>query len=445
MKKILIIDDEDKLRGLLSRIIALEGFETVQANSCSAAIGKIKNEIFDIAVCDVKLPDGNGINLVKEMKSIQPALEVILLTAYGNIPDAVNGMKNGAFDYLVKGDDNNKIIPMINKAIEKAENQKELHIPPDKNDYKNDCFKQIIGKSEVILRSVEYAKKVAKSDTTVLLTGESGTGKEVFAAAIHHSGNRAKFPFVALNCSAFSKDLLESELFGHKAGAFTGAMKEHKGLLEAANYGTVFLDEIGEMPLSLQAKILRVLETGEFFKVGEAKPTKVNVRIISATNRDLKHEIAEKNFREDLYYRLAVFEIHLPALRERQKDIVLLAEHFVKNFAQKHGFSFLKISDEALNFLLKYDWKGNIRELKNVLERAVVLSENNIILAEDLPFEIQNYSSESFRHSAFDLAAVEKMHIQKVIRHTKGNKTRAAELLGIGLTTLYRKIAEYEL
>jgi transcriptional regulator with PAS, ATPase and Fis domain len=303
-------------------------------------------------------------------------------------------------------------------------------------------FESILGSSPTIQDAINLSKKVAPTDATVLLLGETGTGKEVFAQAIHHASKRIGKPFMALNCSAFGKDLLESEIFGHKAGAFTGAMKDKKGLIEEANNGTLFLDEIGEMHIDLQSKLLRVLETGEFIKVGDTKATKVNVRIIAATNRDLQQEVRDGKFREDLFYRLNVFTISLPSLRERKKDIPLLAAHFLKIFALKINRLVDSMSPEFLEQLQKHHWKGNIRELKNVMERAVILADGNQVHLNHLPIDMQSVIpvDNSNPLSSFSLATVEKTHIQKVLDYCKGNKTEAAKLLNIGLTTLYRKL-----
>ncbi|TAL48979.1 MAG: sigma-54-dependent Fis family transcriptional regulator, partial [Chitinophagaceae bacterium] len=333
-KSILIIDDEEQLRSLLKRLIALEGFQVSEAGNLKTAIPVLEKVKPGIVLCDVKLPDGNGVDFVQKIKTISPGSEVILLTAYGNIPDGIQAMKNGAFDYIVKGDDNDRIIPLLHKALEKVQLSKKIEqlqkLLSDKY-----SFDTIIGESVPIQQSIALSKKVAATDATVLLLGETGTGKEIFAQAIHNHGSRSSKPFVAVNCSAFSKELLESELFGYKAGAFTGAIKDKKGLFEEANGGTIFLDEIGEMPTELQAKLLRVLESGAFIKVGDTKTIKVNVRIIAATNRDLQKEIEAGNFRSDLFYRLSVFQITLPPLRERIKDIPALANHFASVFAAK--------------------------------------------------------------------------------------------------------------
>ncbi len=438
--KVLIIDDEEKLRSLLARLLKLEGYIITEAGNLKAAYKAIETEEPDVMLCDVKLPDGNGVDFITEVKKKHPLIEIILLTAYGNIPDGIQAMKNGAFDYITKGDDNNKVIPLLSKAFEKVHLQRRVQ-QLENLVGKKYSFESIIGSSSQLKAAINLAKKVAPTDATVLLLGETGTGKEVFAQAIHNASPKAAKSFIALNCAAFSKELLESELFGHKAGAFTGAMKEKKGLIEEANGGTLFLDEIGEMPIELQSKLLRVLETGEFIKVGDTKTTKVFVRIITATNRNLQNEVKEGKFREDLYYRLNVFTIELPSLRERKEDITLLADYYTKFFASKTNRKIKGIAKDALKMLEAHSWKGNIRELKNIVERAVILEDSEYLTTSVLPFDIQNQAE--IAGNSFDLSAMEKQHIQKVLAFAKGNKTEAARLLNIGLTTLYRKMDEY--
>lgn len=442
MNSVLLIDDEEKLRQLLLRIIRLEGFDVQEAATGQAALKKLASQDFEVVLCDVKLPDSNGVDLVKQIKTLHPATEVILLTAYGNVPDGVQAMHNGAFDYIMKGDDNDKIIPLLHRAMEKVQLQRKLE-QLQQRVTKQYSFDSIIGESPSIQEAIALARKVAATDATVLLLGETGTGKEVFAQAIHHNSDRRNKTFVAVNCSAFSKELLESELFGHKAGAFTGAVKDKKGLFEEANGGTLFLDEIGEMPAELQAKLLRVLEAGEFIKVGDTRTIKVNVRIIAATNRNLPTEIEAGHFRSDLFYRLAVFQVTLPALRERIKDIPSLALHFAIIFAGKTNKAIPVLQKEYITALQQYEWPGNIRELKNVIERSVILENSNELTTATLPFTMQHPADH--KTASFELAEVEKQHIRKVLQHTAGNKTEAARLLGIGLTTLYRKIEEYGL
>lgn len=447
MSKILIIDDEVQIRTLLTRMMELEGYDVCQAGDCRAALKQLELQNPDVVLCDVFLPDGNGVDLVLAIKKAAPNVEVILLTAHGNIPDGVQAIKNGAFDYITKGDDNNKIIPLISCAVEKAR----MNVRLEKLEKKvglTYSFDSILGESKVLKDAVSLAQKVSGTDVPVLLTGETGTGKEVFAQAIHYSSKRARQNFVAVNCSSFSKELLESEMFGHKAGSFTGALKDKKGLFEEANNGTIFLDEIGEMAFELQAKLLRILETGEYIKIGDTKPTRVNVRIIAATNRNLSQEIVAGRFREDLFYRLSVFQIHLPPLRERAGDIRLLAKAFIKSFAEQLARPVVEIAPAFLEALDSQPWKGNIRELRNVIERSMIVCESGHLDIADLPFDIQNAHYEHSNDSSpgsFELSAMERRHIARVLEYTKGNKTEAARLLKIGLTTLYRKIEEYKI
>ncbi|MFQ5447743.1 MAG: sigma-54-dependent transcriptional regulator [Saprospiraceae bacterium] len=440
---ILIIDDETDIRNLLSRIIRLEGYEVFQAENGKRGLKTLANEKIHAVICDVKLPDANGVELVPKIKEISPQSEVILLTAFGTIPDSVTAIKSGAFDYITKGDDNAKIIPLVNKAVDKALLQfrvQELEAQVGER-Y---SFGHIVGKSKPMQQAVDLAKKVAATDTTVLLTGATGTGKEVFAQAIHYESKRKSKPFIPINCSALGKDLLESEMFGHKAGSFTGATRDKQGLFEEAGDGTIFLDEIGEMDLTLQAKLLRVLETGTFLKVGDTKETKVDVRVIAATNRDLQKESDGGAFRLDLYYRLSVFSIRLPSLAERKTDIPLLADHFIQMFTARMNHKPLSMDASFLKALTNHPWKGNIRELKNVIERAVILASGDELTMDCLPFDFV-YTESGDPADALKLAEMEKLHIRKVMAYTKGNKTRSAALLGIGLATLYRKIDEYGL
>lgn len=447
MSKILIIDDEVQIRTLLTRMMELEGYDVCQAGDCRAALKQLELQNPDVVLCDVFLPDGNGVDLVLAIKKAAPNVEVILLTAHGNIPDGVQAIKNGAFDYITKGDDNNKIIPLISRAVEKARMNVRLE-KLEKKVGQTYSFDSILGESKVLKDAVSLAQKVSGTDVPVLLTGETGTGKEVFAQAIHYSSKRARQNFVAVNCSSFSKELLESEMFGHKAGSFTGALKDKKGLFEEANNGTIFLDEIGEMAFELQAKLLRILETGEYIKIGDTKPTRVNVRIIAATNCNLSQEIVAGRFREDLFYRLSVFQIHLPPLRERAGDIRLLAKAFIKSFAEQLARPVVEIAPAFLEALDSQPWKGNIRELRNVIERSMIVCESGYLDIADLPFDIQNAHYEHSNDSSpgsFELSAMERRHIARVLEYTKGNKTEAARLLKIGLTTLYRKIEEYKI
>lgn len=445
MSKILVVDDEVQIRTLLSRMLELEGYEVCQAGDCRTALKQLEFQSPDVVLCDVFLPDGNGVDLVSSVKKTTPNVEIILLTAYGNIPDGVQAIKNGAFDYITKGDDNNKIIPLVSRAVEKARMNVRLEKLEKKVGHTY-SFDSVLGDSKALKDAVSLARKVSGTDVPVLLTGETGTGKEVFAQAIHYNSKRAKQNFVAVNCSSFSKELLESEMFGHKAGSFTGALKDKKGLFEEADNGTIFLDEIGEMAFELQAKLLRILETGEYIKIGDTKPTRVNVRVVAATNRNLPEEITAGRFREDLFYRLSVFQIHLPPLRERAGDVRILAKAFVKDFSVRLARPVTEITPAFLEALEQQPWKGNIRELRNVIERSLIVCESERLDVADLPLDIQNthyVQSDETTPGSFELSAMERRHIARVLEYTKGNKTEAARLLKIGLTTLYRKIEEY--
>ena len=439
MVTVLIIDDEVTLRNLMARVIQLEGYTVIQAGTIKEGLNLLRKDSVQVVVTDVKLPDGNGVDLTVKIKQEFPSVEIVVLTAYGTIEDGVKAIKNGAFDYLTKGDHQEKIIPILSRASDKSLlQQKVLNL--ESRLHERFGFESILGTTKVLKVNIDLARKVASASTTVLLLGETGTGKEVFAQAIHYESPRSTKAFIALNCSAFPKDLLENELFGHSEGAFTGATKSKKGYLEEAHEGTLFLDEIGELNIDLQAKLLRVLETGEFYRVGESKPRKVNVRFIAATNRNLEKESESGNFRKDLFYRLSVFIISLPPLRERVEDVPLLAKYFIAQFSLKTNKKELNVAPDFMKALQQHPWKGNIRELKNIIERSVILSDD-VLTPSVLP---SDFSTEEVSNT-FELTVVEKLHILKVLRHTSGNKTEAARLLGIGLTTLYRKIEEYSL
>jgi len=440
---ILIIEDENKFGGLLSRIIEAEGYNVLQAQSARAGLKLLENEEVKVVISDVKLPDANGVDLVKRIKELRPYVEVINLTAFGTIKDSVKAIKNGAFDYIMKGDDNDRIIPIVNKAVEKANLQFQIGQLEKKLNHHH-TFDNILGKSLAISGAIVLAMKVAHTNTTVLLLGETGTGKEVFAQAIHEESDRRNRPFIAVNCSSFSSELLKSELFGHLAGSFTGATKDKKGLFEEADGGTLFLDEIGEMNLELQARLLRVLEDGTFNRVGDSKGTKVNARIIAATNKDLKHEAENNRFRLDLFYRLAVFTIQLLPLREHKEDIEILANHFLKEFSNKLNRKVKKMDEFFLKVLSQHSWKGNIRELRNVMERAVIIANGDTLTSDLLQFDHFTDSTED-SGSMLNLASIESQYIRKAMSQSKGNKTEASRLLGIGLSTLYRKIEDYKI
>jgi two-component system NtrC family response regulator len=439
-ESILLIDDEPGLRKMIARLLTSEGYEVTEAEDLRSAWKHLGHLRFPVVLCDVKLPDGHGVDAVPEILTKHPLTEVILLTAYGNIPDGVRAIQNGAFNYLVKGDDNARLLPLVSQAMASAlDKERRAKKAPNTGSY---TFDDLVGESLAIRQAIELARKVARTDATVLLTGETGTGKELFASAIHRAGNRKDKPFVAVNCSAFSHELLESELFGHRAGSFTGATKDKHGIVEEARGGTLLLDEVGEMPLDLQAKLLRFLENGEYLRVGDTKPVQADVRVIAATNRNLGAEAEKGRFRGDLFYRLSAFQIHLPSLRDRREDIPALADLFLRHHAAKMNIHVTSMSPAFLLALKRHEWKGNIRELRNVIERAVILAGSSSLDVDCLPFE---WSSDQVvnRPETLDMASMEKRHIARVLSHTGGNKTEAARVLNIGLTTLYRKIEEY--
>ncbi len=437
---ILIIDDELELRDLLVKLLSLEGYKVNSSPDGKTGLELAHKEDFLAIVTDVRLPDVNGIELIKEIKKINHHTEVIVLTAYGTIEDGVKAIKEGAFDYITKGDEDNKIVPVVQRAVEKAKMSYRIEQLENKVGEKYN-FENITGSSKKIKDTVDIAKKVSQTDVSVLLLGETGTGKEIFAQSIHYASDRRKNNFVAINCSAFAKDLLESEMFGYVAGAFTGATKNKKGLFEEAHRGTLFLDEIGELDPSLQSKFLRVLESNNFIKAGDTKPTQVDVRIIAASNRNLEVEIEKGNFRADLYYRISVMKIEIPPLRERKEDIKQLTEYFIEYYSQKLGKNIKKISNDLFQKLESYNFPGNIRELRNIIERAVILSDGQILNESALPKEILHKTNLS--SPSLNLEDVEKTHILSILEQTNGNKTKASEILGIGLTTLYRKLQSY--
>lgn len=449
MKKkgtILIIDDEDDLRSLMARVLELDDFQVFTAATPNQAFKILEDKPVEVVISDVRLEVANGLELIPEYKKRKPFAEIIMLTAYGNIPDGVSSIKRGAFDYLTKGDDNMRIVPVVEKALEKARLSTQLF--QLEADEPKEGFDAIIGESDTLKAAIKLANKVAVSDLSVLLTGETGTGKEVFAQAIHQASLRKGKPFMALNCSALGKELLESEMFGHVKGSFTGATGDKTGFFEAAKGGTLFLDEIGEMSLDLQAKFLRVLETGMYYMVGNTKEKKADVRIIAATNRDLLREAENGNFRLDLYYRLSTFVIHLPPLNERGDDVTTLAGYFVKQASQRMAMKAPRLGKELVQALKGHEWKGNLRELKNVMERALILCDGDELSLDLLPpeFNKRDGSNAIVRpNAAIDLQSLEKDHISNMLAFTGGNKTKTAEILGIGIATLYRKIQEYKL
>ena len=443
---ILIIDDEETLRGALSRILELEGYRVFQAGDAKKGYLQLEQQPdLHLVITDVRLPGENGLQVLGYIKKHYPGCEVIVVTAFGTIQDGVQAMKLGAFDYITKGDGDDQILVTVERAVEKSRMQRRI-LDLEKKLKTRYSFEKILGTSKEIKDSILLAEKVAPTDSTVLLEGETGTGKELFAQSIHNASPRKNKTFIAVNCSAFPKDLLESELFGYKKGAFTGAMLDKKGLFEEAHEGTLFLDEIGEMHYDLQAKLLRVLEDQTFTKIGDTKQLHVNVRILAATNLDLLKEVQQERFRPDLYYRLSVFKIRLPALRERIEDVEEMARFFLRFYSLKTNKQVTGMDPAFLTQLKRYDWPGNTRELKNIIERTVILTDHEILTSDLLPYEMftpsKSATAEDFEGSMVEL---EKIHIRKILALAKGNKTKAAERLGIGIPTLYRKLKKYGL
>jgi two-component system response regulator AtoC len=440
--KILVVDDEAVIRESLRDWLSDVGHQVLTAEDGFQALKMIEKEKPGIAIVDLVMPGMDGIELLKRAKEISPSIEVIIVTAYGSIPTAITAMKEGAYDYIEKPFCPEKAELLIERLVEHQgllEENISLHQRLEER-YR---FENIIAKSPKMQQVIEVIKVVAKSNATVLITGESGTGKELVARAIHSQSYRKDKPFVAVSCAALPESLLESELFGHEKGAFTGAHAQRRGKFEIANRGTLFLDEIGEMSANIQVHLLRVLEEKEFTRVGGNELIKVDVRVISATNKDMKKAVANGPFREDLYYRLNVVTIELPPLRERKEDVPLLAQHFLRKFAVENQKEITDFSPEASDFLLKYNWPGNVRELENAIERAVILAKNSYIDAADMPQEnLQLVQSAPVGKS---LEEVEKEHILNILKESGGNYSKAARILGISRITLYNKAKAYRL
>ena len=440
--KILVADDETIVRESLRDWLGDVGHQVLTAENGPQALEIIRKEKPAVLITDLVMPGMDGIELMKKAREIAPGIEVIIITAYGSIPTAINAIREGAYDYIEKPFCPERAELLIDKLMEHQWLLEE-NIALQQKLEERYRFENIIAKSPRMQQVIEVIKVVAKSNATVLITGETGTGKELVARAIHSQSYRRDRPFVAVSCAALPESLLESELFGHEKGSFTGAYAQKKGKFEVANRGTLFLDEIGEMSANVQVHLLRVLEEKEFSRVGGNEPIKVDVRVISATNRDMKEAIAKGQFREDLYYRLNVVNIELPPLRERTEDIPLLAEHFLKGFALENRKEITGFSPEASNFLLRHEWLGNVRELENAIERAVILAQNSVIDVADL--SQQNLVPAGSNASEKDLKQVEKDHIQNVLAETGGNYTKAARILGISRMTLYNKAKAYGL
>ena len=460
MSKILIIEDNESVQKMLCNTLKEEGYSPISFNNGKDSLNKIREESVDVIITDLKLPDMNGLDILKEVKNTNPLIPIIIITAYGNIDIAVEAMKNGAYDFITKPFDTEHLILLIERAMERSRLMADNLILREEFAEKFGLPK-IIGKSKRMLDIIKDVKKVAASNATVLLLGESGTGKELIARAIHYLSPRNKYPFVTINCAAIPADLLENELFGHEEGAFTGASKQKLGRFELANRGTIFLDEIGDLDLSLQAKLLRVLQEREFERVGGTESIVVNLRIIAASNKDLSMAVEKRTFREDLFYRLSVFPVSLPPLRERTEDINELSNHFLNLFSHQMNKQISGISPEAMKILENYLWPGNIREMENAIERAVILCDKDVILPEHINI-VNVINKKSSLSDAIEIdkipkgtklkdiceditEKVEANYILNVLKQNMYNKTRAAKVLGISYKTLWNKLKKYGL
>ena len=461
MEKVLIVEDKDSMAQMLKETLELEGYVVLIAKDGDEGIKKIKKTKVDILITDLKLPKKDGLKVLKASKQEDPLIPVIVMTAFGSIETAVTAMKLGAFDFITKPLDTDHLLMLIKRALENQRLITENMLLKDK--LSNMLFKDklsdqlgmptIIGKSSLMVDVAQNIQKVASAKTSVLLLGESGTGKELFARAIHFLSPRKEHPFITINCAAIPRELLESELFGHEKGSFTGAENRKLGKFELADKGTVFLDEIGEMDMSLQSKLLRTLQEGEIERVGGTKPLKVDVRIIAATNKNLEAEAAHKSFREDLYYRLSVFPITIPPLKERKEDIPNLVEYFVSKYSAEMKIPQKNVIPDTMEILKNYTWKGNIRELENVIERALILCEGDIITQEHLRLApsiahmgtLQNIPLNGTLNEAASVALriAETLRIKKALESTHGNKSKAADQLKVSYKTLLTKIKEY--
>jgi DNA-binding NtrC family response regulator len=440
--KILIVDDELSVRNSLSEWFIEDDFKVESAESAEAALNKMHKGPFDIILLDIKMPGMDGITLQKKIKAIDPEAIIIIMTAYASVDTAVEALKLGAFDYVTKPFDPDDLSNLINNALK----QKNLS---DENRQLKEKLSELAGIDEIVVESgemkrvMEMVQTVADTESTVLIRGESGTGKELIARAIHSRSKRRYFPIVAVNCGAIPDTLLESELFGHEKGAFTGAQYRRKGKIELADRGTLFLDEIGDIPSKMQVDLLRVLESKTFSRLGGNDEISIDFRLICATNKNLEKYIEEEKFREDLYYRINVFSIFIPPLRERRKDILPLAHYFIDKYARSMGKPKKQISASAEEILMSYYWPGNVRELENAIERAMVVGQKPEILLEDLP--LQRKSPNNIVSNQVKLEDIEKSHIEKVLRESDGNITRTAKLLGIDRVTLYNKLKKYKI
>jgi DNA-binding NtrC family response regulator len=449
-ERILIVDDEDGMRRLLSRVLAREGYDTSAVGSGAEALRLVANERFDLVVTDIKMPEMDGLQLLAELKEYEPSLPIIVITAYGTIENAVQALRSGAYDYIAKPFENDEIKLTVAKAFERERLLAENRYLHAELEGRYD-FSGIIGGSTAMQQVYEMSSSVAVSNANVLITGESGTGKELLARSIHYSSLRKEKPFVVLNCAALSEGVLESELFGHEKGAFSGALDTRKGRFERADQGTLFIDEVAEMSMAAQVKLLRVIQEHEFERVGGNKTISVDVRIVAATNKKLEEQVKDGKFREDLYYRLNVVNINVPPLRSRREDVEPLSRFFLEKYTAETGKKITDLSPRALSCLLAHDWPGNVRELQNAIERAVVLSKGSVLTPRDFPQGMQGDDQICLQipekgGSLTDiLEDLERQLIIQTLQREDGSQTRAAETLGIKRTTLRYKMEKYRM
>ncbi|MCD5398008.1 sigma-54 dependent transcriptional regulator [candidate division NPL-UPA2 bacterium] len=450
--KILVVDDEAKMRRVLQMMLEKNGYQVGLAEDGEKALGKMKQTNFDLVITDMKMPGKGGLELLRDIRKIDEELPVIVMTAYGTVPTAVEAMRAGAYDYILKPFDLEEMKAVAGKALAMEKLLRRSRYLQEELEAKYQ-FEDIIGKSLKMQEVFKLVSQVAPTKSTVLISGESGTGKELIARAIHFHSPREKEPLIVVNCVALSETLLESELFGHVKGAFTGAHRDRRGRFELADGGTIFLDEVGAMSLNLQAKLLRVLQEKEFERVGGTGSVPVDVRIIAATNQDLKKAITEEIFREDLYYRLNVVPVHLPPLRERKDDIPLLAYHFLRRYNRELRKNIKEITPEALDLMINYNWPGNIRELENALERAVVLGTGECLSANALPLPLaeglalkESDANLSYQEAKKEiLKTFERRFFSKILKEARGNVSQAARLAQLDRPSLYQKMKELSL
>ena len=442
---ILFVDDDQQILDVVAAYLTRNGYSVDTVNNGLLALEKIKEKEFAAVFTDLIMPEISGLDLLKSIKDASPTTEVIIVTGYGTIESAIEALKRGSYDYLQKPINFERLKILIDRIVEKKKLQLENYLIKRrlKDRYNYD---QLVGKSAKMQQIYDVIDRISNGSPTILIQGESGTGKELVANVIHQNSVRRKMPFIPVNCGAIAEGLLESELFGHVKGAFTGAVKDTIGLFKAADGGTIFLDEIAEVQPALQVKLLRVLQEKKIRPVGDTRESEVDVRVIAATNKNLEQAIIQKVFREDLYYRLNVISLQMPSLREIREDIPNLVNHFIKKFSTDSHREVLRISSEALDLMMNYDWPGNVRQLENVIERAFALGATETIEANDLPPELRSMSErDTISDNNYNLVENERLLISRALKTTKGNKAEAAKLLGINLTTVYRKLEKYRI